>query len=458
MAQSFKRRTGWRAAPPGFVGRLAYRLAVSCGIVLNAAEPAVLNRDRGLSPAVPKIEAETAALKEDAVETAAQLAKAYPEDSLAYALLGAAYYNVGRSGEATKHLQKCLELNPNQADAYEILARVAYEKGNLEESAQLCREALKRGPANPDVLNQLGRALMDLGKTDEAIQGLQQAAGIPNAPSQSFYWLGQAYLQAGNFVQGKINFQKAIAILPDHTQAYFALYRACQALGQTEEAQRHREQFVKLEAIDRNSLTEQSAQMDTLTGLPQVQTTVARTFFGAAQVYRLHHQPAQAAELFQKAASLDTGNGSYRTALESHFVQSKMLPEGVAAFEKLSAGQPTNHLNQFFLGRLHARLDHLEAAVNAFRKVQELAPKWAEGYRALADLEVRSNRNLSEALTLARKAAELEPTAPHFYLLAVAGVKNNDRAGALEAIKRAVAMAPGEKRYREILEQISQAP
>jgi tetratricopeptide (TPR) repeat protein len=440
------------------MGIVRVSLALIIPSVLWGAEQSSAERSNAPGATISAEQAQVASLKREAVDVARELADAYPEDALTYALLGSAYYNTGRSEEATKYLQKCLQLSPNQADAYEILARVAYEKGDLEDSVRLCREALKRGPANPDVVNQLGRALMDLGRTDEAIQTLEQAVRIPDAPSQSYYLLGQANLQASKYAPAKENFLRAIALLPDHTQAFFALYRACLGLGQTEEAQRYREQFVKLETIDRRTLTDRSAQEDSLTGLPQVQATVARTLFGAAQVYQVHQQPAKTAALLRKAAVLDAESPGYRAALEGFYVQRKELTEGVSAFEKLVAEQPGNHLNYFFLGRLRARLDQVAGAEAAYRKVQQLAPQWAEGYRALADLYLRANRNLPEARVLAKRAAELEPSGAHYYLLTVACVKNNDRPGAVEAIKQAVALAPGEKRYRDLLAQITQAP
>ena len=406
---------------------------------------------------VPQPQAEAAALKQEAVAVARQVAESYPNDALAYALLGSAYYNTGRSDEASQHLRRCLELNPGLAEAYDILARVAYDKGQPEETVRLCQEALKRGPPNPDVLNRLGRALMDLGRTEEAAQSLGQAVRLPRPVSESHYLLGQASLQAGNYAQARESFQRAIALLPDHTQAFFGLYTACRRLGQTEEAGRYREQFQKLEATDRRSLTDRSAQEDTLTGLPLVRKTVARTFFGAAQVYRVHEQPGKAAELFRKSAVLDPENPGYRAALEAHYVQRKALAEGVAVFEQLAAEQPGNSLNHLFLGRLHGRLQQFEAAERAYRKVQELAPQWAEGYRALAELQLRANRNLAAALALARKAVELEPSGSHYYLLAVLCLRNNDRTGALEAAKQAVAQSPGEKEYQAFLSELERA-
>lgn len=399
--------------------------------------------------------AEVAALKQDAVARARELAEAYPDDALAYALLGAAYYNTGRSEEATKYLQKCLQLNPAQADAYEILAKVAYEKGELENCVRLCLEALQRGPANADVLNRLGRAYMDSGQTEDAARVLRQAVELPKPVSESFYLLGQAFMQLDHPADAKESFQQAVRLLPDHTQAVFGLYRACLKLGQTSEAARYRSEFVKLEAQDRHSLTDRIAQEDALTGLPLVRKTAARTFFGAAQVYRAHREGPKAAELLLKSASLDPDQPGYRAALEGYYVQRNAIPEGITAFEKLTAAQPENPLNYLFLGRLHGRLNHTDAAAQNFRKVQALAPAWAEGHRALAELYLRADREPAVARELAQKAVQLEPTGSHYYLLAVACSKNEDRAAALDAIQKAVAANPGEKKYQELLQKLS---
>lgn len=417
------------------------------------------------SPAPPLIasaetndpQAQASALKDEAISAARQVADSYPNDALTFALLGSAYYNTGRSEEAVKYLRKCLELNPSQADAYDILARVAYEKGQLEETIRLCREALARGGPNLEVLNRLGRALMDSGQTEEAIQTLEQAVRGPNPVSESFYLLGQANLQAGKFAPAKESFQRAVALVPDHTQAYFGLFTVAIRTGQEEEAERYRKQFEKLEASDRQALTDRSAQQDTLSGLPLVRRTVARTLFGAAQIYRVHKQPAKAAELFRRAATLDEEQPLYRAAMEAHFVQTDSLVEGVHAFEQLTREQPQNVFNHYFLGRLQSRLNQLDDAERAFRRVQELAPNQPEGYRSLVELYLKSNRQLAAARELAERLVKLEPTAPHYHLLALTSIKNNDRAAAIAAMERALALQPEEKRYHDVLRQLKES-
>lgn len=397
---------------------------------------------------------EAARLKTDAVRVAEEIAAAHPEDPLVYALLGSAYYNTGKSVEATAHLRRCLELRPDMGDAYDILARIAYETGHPEESVRLSQEALNHGAGGTEALHRLGRALLDLGRTGEAIQVLEKAAGLPRATSETWHLLGQAQMQVSKHAAAKQSFEKAVQLLPEHTQAYFGLYTACLRLGQTEQAARYREQFVALEAKDRKTLSDQNSDEEVRSGLPMVRATVARTLFGAAQIYMAHGQSDKATELLARASFLDENNPGYRAALESAYLKSNRAAEGIKAFELLAQKQPQNPLNYLFLGRLYSRVNNFEMAESSLGKVRKFAPDWAEGYRALADLYLRASVKTSEALELARRAVELEPSARNHYLLALAQDKNNDRQAALVSAKQAWAKSQKEKRYEQLVRQL----
>ena len=68
------------------------------------------------------------------------------------------------------------------------------------------------------------------------------------------------------------------------------------------------------------------------------------------------------------------------------------------------------------------------------------------------------NRKIEQARVLAGKALELEPSGSHYYLLAVACLKNNDHAGALEAVKKALTLSPEEPKYRQLFQQLQPTP
>lgn len=427
--------------------------AAGCVTASWAANPAPTPPDL-LQPKGTSPQAQAVALKQEAIDVAKKMVEAYPDESLAYALLGSAYFNLGRSEDATKQLKRCLELNPNQSEAYEVLARAAYEKGSPEDCIRISKEALAHGPPNPELLNRLGRAQIDIGSPQDAVKTLMQAVSLPRSIGESWYLLGQAHLQSGDFPNAKDAFQKAIERVPDHTQAFFGLFTASQRLGQTEDATRFRQKFLQLEESDRRSHTDRSSNEDTLTGLPTIRETVARTLMGAAQVQRAHGQIPAVVELLRRASILDPENGAYRANLESIFLQGKAIADGLKLFQGMVEEQPKSGMNHLFVGRFQTRAQDIESAERSYRKVQELSPDRIEGYRALADLYLRGNRELVEATRLARKTIELDPSGSNYHLLALICIKRGDRQGALEAAREAVTRSPGDPKYAQLLKQL----
>lgn len=402
-------------------------------------------------------ESEAAQLKEHAVAMAKSIASAYPESALTHILLGSAYFNTGQTDMAGIHLKKCLELNPNILEAHEIVTRIAYEKGNPEEAVRLCFEARNRGLSSPELLNRMARAQMDLGQTEKSIETLLEAIKLPRPLAESHYLLGQARLQARDYQGAKEDFLRTTKLMPDHTQAFFGLFTASQRLEQMEEAMEYRKTFVRLESIDRKDLNDRSSQTESLSGIATVRETTARTLFGAGQIHQSQGAFPLAAQLFYESATLAQDDINNRAALEAVHVQNKTLAEGVAAFERLVALQPGNALNHYFLGRLETRQRNPNKAESNYQQTLSLAPTWAAGHHALAELYMLTNHHLDQAESLARKSIELEPTHTRYYLLAAACIKNRHLQEALNAVTQALVMNPKEAKYQKLRKQLEQA-
>ena len=414
------------------------------------------------SSAIPNTEvipqtSEATQLKEHAVAMAQSIAAEYPENALTHILLGSAYFNTGQTDMAGIHLKKCLSLNNNILEAHEILTRIAYEKGNPEEAVRLCLEARNRGLSSPKLLNRLARAQMDLGQAEESIQTLLEATKASSPSSESFYLLGQARMQARDYRGAKESFVHTTKLVPDHTQAYFGLFTACQRLGQVEEAMEFRNTFVRLESIDRKDLNDRSSQTDSLSGIAAVRETTARTLFGAGQIHQSQGAYTEAADLFYQSAALAKEDLKSRAALEAVHVQNKKLAEGAMAFERLVTNQPKNALNHFFLGRLKTRLGNSTEAESNYQKTLSLAPTWAAGHHAMAELYMLTNQHLDQAEKLARRAVELEPNHARYYLLSAACIKNRHLQEALKAIDQALTSRPDDTKYQKLRNQLEKA-
>jgi tetratricopeptide (TPR) repeat protein len=97
-----------------------------------------------------------------------------------------------------------------------------------------------------------------------------------------------------------------------------------------------------------------------------------------------------------------------------------------------------------------------EEAETALRKGIELAPDNAAALVLLA--RVVAPVDVSEGLTLARRAVDAEPAAANYYVLADMLVRSGARGEALGALEKAMTLAPGERRYRQTYEQLKSQP
>jgi len=116
---------------------------------------------------------------------------------------------------------------------------------------------------------------------------------------------------------------------------------------------------------------------------------------------------------------------------------------------------PNNLSCQLNLGLLAARLGQFAQAEKAFRTTIAMAPTQAAGYRELAQLYLRVRTRQTEARDLAAQAVKLEQAAAHYFLLGWACDVTGDRARALKALQRAVALDPQNQAYQQVLQQMT---
>jgi len=100
------------------------------------------------------------------------------------------------------------------------------------------------------------------------------------------------------------------------------------------------------------------------------------------------------------------------------------------------------------------QLNQFTDAEKVFQKIIASDPNFFGGYRELAQLYLRTETKLPEALKLAKTAVELEETAPNYFILSWAYDRNGDVANSLLALKRAAELDPDNLKYRQMYEQI----
>jgi tetratricopeptide (TPR) repeat protein len=373
----------------------------------------------------------------------------FPNNAAALIVVGNTHAAEGDSTAALESWQRSLELDPSRADAYQAMGEVALKKGQFDQALTLWRKAQQIAPKMPGVHYCLARALMNLRRPKEAIVELEKEIEISRGSSMCHYLLGQAYFQVEQFDQARQNYEKAVQLQPDLWNAHYGLALVYARLGQAALAKQSRETFRKLKSQDLRVSMARSAGHD---DLREARQDAARTYTEAAVLYGRHADTQTAEQYWLRAAALDPKNTGCRESLGALYEANHRDAAALGVYEQLREIDPRNPFYCVSLGVVNARLDRFEAAEKALRRAQELAPQQSLGYRALAQLYLRSSRNLREARELAQKAVQLEPLAPNYFVLSEAQDKNGDRQGAVAALRRAMQLDPDNPTYRRIYE------
>lgn len=218
-------------------------------------------------------------------------------------------------------------------------------------------------------LNISGDALFAQGRISEAVAEYERGLGLQPDEPNLLNSLGVCYGHLGQMDQAMAYFERALAAAPDDFMAHYNLGYALMGQGRLSEARQ------RLEA----SLALQPDHADTLFQLGRLAQGEGRL--------------AEALDLFSRAAQ----QPECRVAVHRH------------------------------LGEALAAAGRLAEAEESFHKAVKLNPNDAAALASLAEMYLHRGANLEIALSLARKARELEPAAArHLRIMA----------GALTALQR----------------------
>jgi tetratricopeptide (TPR) repeat protein len=154
-----------------------------------------------------------------------------PTEPFAHVLLGNAYAEVGRTGEAIDSYERAIALDPNCFDAYLGLGKAQSSRGLYAEAIESYHVALKIRPSSAELHLSLGLALSNSGRYEEAVQAFQKARELDPSISETQVLTGKAYLEEGMCAQAIECLEGAVAIEQGHAQAHYNLGRAYLRVG-----------------------------------------------------------------------------------------------------------------------------------------------------------------------------------------------------------------------------------
>jgi tetratricopeptide (TPR) repeat protein len=126
------------------------------------------------------------------------------------------------------HIQKAINLNPDNGAARINLGHLLEVNGHREEAVQELTAGIQLAPKNSDGHNIYGVILARQGKLDEAIAELQKAVALAPNSAECHYNLGRALAASGRFADALPQLEAAAKLTggrePEILQMLAAMY------------------------------------------------------------------------------------------------------------------------------------------------------------------------------------------------------------------------------------------
>jgi len=258
-----------------------------------------------------------------------------------------------RYDEVVTLLEEVLRREPNYMDGYINLASAYRRLGRTQQAIEILERALELTPENVNVMQSLARAHMDLGDHDTAV-ALYKAimARSPRYP-QAYYGLSEAELARENYAEAVRPLEKLLQTFPDTPMTQYEIGMVWLRAGQ----------------------------------LDRAEEWILRSLDTAPRLRSAHFNLALIAE---QRGQADVARREYEAELELH---------------------PDHGEAGVNYGLLCAGAGDITTAERAFAGVIEHNPdEFPAAYYLLARARVEQGRIDAEALALARRAVELDPS------------------------------------------------
>ncbi len=330
----------------------------------------------------------------------AEAAKAYeqairlrPDFAEAYFALGASYTQLGRLKEAAEEFQSYLKFEPRSADGHAALGVLLLTDGRVAQARPELEQALRLDPSQTEATKALARVYNIEGAAPKAVPLLRALVESGEADDEARTILARSLYSSGDIASAAALLDRMLAGNGKHsTETYILAAVAAREARDIQKAMRICEQGVRaypnserIEAlyvslpkeplVDRiNQRLEQLRQnpkdVDEMIAIGRAMTAAGKGKRGPAV--------ERGEELLALAVQLDAENAAAWYHYGRCLLIQLKLEEARAAFRKALSLVRENDLKTLILERIglaESRLEHLDAADQAFRESHELNRK-----------------------------------------------------------------------------------
>ncbi len=255
--------------------------------------------------------------------------------------------------------------------------------------------------------------------SDEGAKALKRVLAEDPKIIDAWFMLGNEYYRKHQFQQAIAQYQRALELKPDYDLVVINMANAYRALGRDQEAMVGYRRFMELDPknaqiryetaqilIDNGKLDDGQAELTRALAL-EPKLAAARNALGVLALKRgdlLGAEREIREAITQKA---DVRLAHFNLALLAE--QQGDLQRAIAEYKNEIALHANSYKASFNLGRVYEQLGDRSGQFEAFRAAIEINPSFAEGHLFLAKAYLDAERDLDEAVRLARTGIELAP-------------------------------------------------
>jgi tetratricopeptide (TPR) repeat protein len=349
--------------------------------------------------------------------------------------LGAAYEQLKRSKDAIAAYQRAAELDPGDEHTLDTLGQALLNANQLDDALKQFKALAAADPEDAEVLVHIGEIERRQGKYEDALATIRKARKLDPTSLEAGYNEGLVLDVLARYDDAAQVYEKMV----DQTSHANGAY--------TTEEKNNRGIFLdRLGAIyhEQNKTDKAIAAYQKMIELGG--DTALRGYQGEVDAYRDAKQFDKAIEVSRKAVEAEPGNKEFKLMLAGELADQGKVDEGLAmaraqldnsendrtvwlaigqidirlrrwkdtedAFNKAGALTTKNEDRTYLLflrGELAERQKHYEPAEQFFRQALELDPNSSMTMNYLGYMMADKGIKLTEALSLVRKAVELEP-------------------------------------------------
>lgn len=407
-----------------------------------------------LRPLADRYRGKVNAIQQEAVELADFVLTKWPDDVAAIFVRGLILNKFISRDLGVACWQECIRRAPEFAEPYYWLGIDRFKRGHYAEAVEFLQQSVRLGVRLVDARVALGEAFSVLGKPEEAVRVLEeQVAQFPNHPAGHFY-LAHALDKSGRLEEAERHYREVIRLQPDNYQAWHGLAMLAQRQGRKEEAAGYFEICKKYQAAFHAGHQEARRRYDDAESLT---TSLASAYTDVGKLLVDHGQPDEAARMWERAVAIDKEHCESRLLLTDYYALRREWSKAARLLEELCALEPQSLRHRINAGAAWMAAGDYRKAEEHFRVASETFPDRPEGYVGLVELALITGQGVDKALSLARKALELEPTAEHYFLLARAQWAAGKASEAVDSARRAAQLDPGARRYQALLARLEAA-